>query len=484
MLSSLRGRLLLSYIAVILAALLIVAAALYAFASISSARLLPVLERLSAISRTNQRELLQLWVAGAGSEELQDFLLDTADQTGVRILVVDGDLGQIIFDTATGDDWLGDELTTVERPPGLALSSVGLGGIFGTFQHPNGSRWLVFAEPNPALGRGLIFYTEPEPTARAFFTESFLRPILVAGVLALLLSVLLAAIITRSVAGPLQKVAQAAGGVAEGDYDQTVPLQGPTEVRQVAGSFNTMAARVKTTQQAQRDFVANVSHDLKTPITAISGWSQALMDGAAASDAERERAVETINLEAGRMQRMVNELLDLARLESGQLQLVLRPVDLNEVLTGVLRSFRPVVADKGISVVFEPGPPVSIMGDSDRLTQVFSNLVDNALAYSPAGSQVTLASHVDGEWVVSVVRDNGPGIPAGEVERIFERFYRLEKSRARPEAGRGAGLGLAIVRELVEAHGGTVSASSALGEGTTFTVRLPAGSATWPDADR
>jgi signal transduction histidine kinase len=284
------------------------------------------------------------------------------------------------------------------------------------------------------------------------------------------------------VAGPLQKVADAAGGVAEGDYDQVVPLEGPAEVRQVAGSFNTMAARVKTTQQAQRDFVANVSHDLKTPITAISGWSQALLDGAASSDAEREHAVETIHTEAGRMQRMVNELLDLARLESGQLQLILKTVDLSEILAGVHRSFRPVAADKGIALVYEAAPVGPINGDPDRLTQVFANLVDNALAYSPPGSQVTLSTTTSGGWIEGVVRDTGPGIPPDEIDRIFERFYRLEKSRVRSEQGRGAGLGLSIVRELVEAHGGTVYVSSPPGEGTTFTVRLPAASGIAPNS--
>ena len=170
------------------------------------------------------------------------------------------------------------------------LTNVGRGSIFGSFIHTNGSHWLVFAEPNPALGRALIFYAQPEPTAGEFFNEFFLSPLVFAGALAVLLALLLAVIIARSVARPLHTMAGAAEAIARGEYDQRVPPQGPDEVQRVAGSFNSMAAQVKASQQVQRDFVANVSHDLKTPLTAISGWSQALLDGAAEAPAERRRA--------------------------------------------------------------------------------------------------------------------------------------------------------------------------------------------------
>jgi signal transduction histidine kinase len=472
--TTLRSRLLWSFIAVILAALLIVAIALFGFASVSDARLLPALERLSAISRTNQRELLELWGAGAGSDELQGLLFNTAEQADVRILVVDAAANEIVFDTATGDDWVGDSLTGIERPQTLVLTNVGRGSIFGSFVHSNGSRWLVFAEPNPALGAALIFYAQPEPTAGEFFNEFFLRPLLFAGVLAVLLAALLAAIIARSVSRPLRTMAGAAEAVARGDYDQHVPLEGPDEVQRVAGSFNSMAAQVKATQAAQRDFVANVSHDLKTPLTAISGWSQALLDGAAETPEERRRAAETINDEAGRMARLVNELLDLARMESGQLQLTQRRVDLSEIVADVYRSQLPRARAKEIELALDAPQPLPVLGDPDRLIQVFTNLADNALAYSPPGGEVRLMTRAVDGWVEGVITDTGPGIPDEELPRVFERFYRLEKSRARGENGRGSGLGLAIVYELVTAHGGQVQVSSEVSRGSAFVVRLPA----------
>jgi len=474
MLRTLRGRLLLSFIVVILVGLLIVAVSLFGFASVSDARMLPSLERLSAISRTNQRELLQLWGAGAGSAELQGLLHTTSEQADVRILVVDMGAEEIVFDTATGDDWVGDRLTNVNRPQSLVLANVGRGSVFGTFVHDEGARWLVFAEPDPALGRALIFYAQPEPTAGEFFNEYFLWPLLYAGVLAVSLAVLLAVIIARSVARPLGTLAGAAEAVARGDYDQRVSQEGPDEVRRVAGSFNSMAAQVKATQQAQRDFVANVSHDLKTPLTAISGWSQALLDGAAEGPEERKRAAETIHAEADRMSRMVNELLDLARLESGQMPMSMRPVDLNDVLADVHRSQLPNARAKGIDLQLGIAGEAPVMGDPDRLAQIFTNLADNALAHTPAGGIVRLASRINGDQVEGIVSDTGPGIPEEEIPRVFERFYRVEKSRARGEHGRGSGLGLAIVHELVTAHGGVISVASQVGRGTTFIVTLPA----------
>ena len=475
MISTLRGRLLWSYIAVILAALLFIAVTLFGFATVSNARLLSPLERLSAISRTNQRELIQLWELGAGGEALQGLLFSTAEQADVRILVVDTNAEDIIFDTAP-DDWIGDRLTGVQQPPSLVLTNVARGSIFGTFIHSNGSRWLVFAEPNVALGRALIFYAQPEPTPAEFFREFFLQPLIIAGALALLVAVLLAVIISRSVSGPLRTMASAAEAIARGDYDQRVPQRGPEEVRRVAESFNSMAAQVKASQQAQRDFVANVSHDLKTPLTAISGWSQALLDGAADSPDDRQRAAATIYDEANRMDRMVSELLELARLESGQLQMAARPVDLGQVLADVHRSQLPRARARQIDLALDAPPGMVVMADPDRLVQIFTNLADNALAYTPAGGSVRLAARQADGWVEGIVADTGPGIPEEELSRVFERFYRLEKSRTRGEAGRGSGLGLAIVRELVTAHHGHIRVSSEVGRGSAFVVRLPGAS--------
>jgi signal transduction histidine kinase len=446
---------------------------LFACATISSIRLTPALQQLSTISRVNQNEIVELWRLGGSGDELQTLLLTTAEQTGVRILVADTQTSEIIFDSDQTDDWVGDRIAGVTRPPGVSLPNTGRGSVFGTFTGPNGSKWLVFSEPNPEFGRVLIFYGVVEPTAAEFFNDYFSRPLAYAGVAAFMLAVLLAILITRSVAGPLGQLAEAAEGIAQGNYDQRVEPRGPEEVHRVADSFNSMAAQVKTTQAAQRDFVANVSHDLKTPLTAITGWSQALLDGAAETPGERRLAAETIHTEANRMARMVNDLLDLARIESGQFTLAPKPVDLAALVEEVYRSFLPHAEAKDIELGLEVAAVPFIAGDPDRLVRVFNNLIGNALSYTPPGGRVEIMIGNAGSQAEVTVRDNGPGIPDEELSRIFERFYRVEKSRARGEDGRGSGLGLAIVRELVAAHGGQVLVSSEPGRGTAFVVRLP-----------
>jgi signal transduction histidine kinase len=301
------------------------------------------------------------------------------------------------------------------------------------------------------------------------------RPLAIAGLMAFVLAIILALTITRSVADPLRKMAGAAEAIAQGEYDQQLSPQGPDEVQRVATSFNTMAAEVKASRQMQRDFVANVSHDLKTPITSIAGWSQALLDGTAGTAAEQRRAAETIHGEAQRMSRMVNELLELTRIETGQLQLGRERVDLNQVLREVHHNLSLRAQEKGLNFQLDVMPVPPVIGDPDRLTQVFTNLAENAITYAPNAGEVRLVARSDnGQWVEGIVEDNGPGVPAEALPRIFERFYQVEKSRTRGDGRQGSGLGLAIVHELVEAHGGQVSASSRPGEGTTFTVRLPA----------
>jgi len=262
--------------------------------------------------------------------------------------------------------------------------------------------------------------------------------------------------------------------LADGDTSQRAPVSGPPEVRAMAESFNDMAAKVAATQQAQRDFLANVSHDLRTPLTSIQGFSQAIVDGVASDPESARRAAQIIHDETGRLHRMVESLLDLARLEAGSVTLERRPVQIDAIVRRVADSMAVRAKEQGVTLRTElPGelPPVS--GDGDRLAQVFTNLIDNALGYTPLGGSVTLrAQRADGGLAVAV-QDTGVGIPPDELSRIFERFYQVDKSRQRSAARRGTGLGLAIAREIIEAHGGKISATSTPGEGTTFTVWLP-----------
>jgi signal transduction histidine kinase len=228
---------------------------------------------------------------------------------------------------------------------------------------------------------------------------------------------------------------------------------------------------MQAAQQAQRDFVANVSHELKTPLTSIQGFAQAIMDGTVEDQAGREHAASVIYEEADRLRRLAEDLLELARFDSGQLVLARERVNLRILLESLAERLSVRAAEAEIGLRVESAIASTIIGDGDRLAQVFTNLVDNAIKHSQPGGRVRLWCEQSPGWVSIHVDDHGEGIPPDELSRIFERFYQLDKARA--SAGQGAGLGLAIAREIVSSHGGRLTAQSELGQGSRFTVQLP-----------
>ena len=293
--------------------------------------------------------------------------------------------------------------------------------------------------------------------------------VLRAGLVALLASVVLAWLIARWVAAPLQRTAAAARAVAAGDYGQRLQPTGPDEAHSLAASFNEMVQQVQGSQQAMRDFVANVSHELKTPLTSIQGYAQALLDGAAVNP---QHAAGVIHDEAERLGSLVQELLDLAKLDTGQAALDRKPVDLAAILAAIQERLSLKANQRGVALENYAKTVPTLIGDGDRLAQVFTNLIDNALKHTPAGGAVKLATELEPGWITVHVDDSGPGIPPNELSRIFERFYQLDKARS-GSGPRGVGLGLAISKEIVQAHGGTIRAQSTVGHGSRFSVRLP-----------
>jgi signal transduction histidine kinase len=344
-----------------------------------------------------------------------------------------------------------------------------------------GNRLLYVAEAvRPPLGEAqraathVLILGELYRPVRLALGDLFPR-LMWAGAIALALSVVVAAFMAYSIARPLERIALAAEEVAAGNYDQELDIGVPVEVARLATSFNSMARQVQATLQSQQDLVANVSHELKTPLTSIQGFSQALLDGTASDPPARERAATIIHTEAGRMRRLVDDLLDLARLEAGQVTLARDSVDIVDVLRGCVARLGPQSEQTGSTLLLELPPSLSpVVGDADRLGQVFANLVDNALKHVrnvAGGGRVVIQAAQRDHLVVCSVTDNGPGIPPKDLPRIFERFYQVDKSRVRREGG--AGLGLAIAREIIEAHGGRIRAESVEGLGTRFTVELP-----------
>jgi signal transduction histidine kinase len=460
-LSSLRSRLLATYLLVTGLVLALVGASLVFF----------LLRNPSAERQITQRlELLASLVSAREDRLPQALSPERIQQTLARVgapearAMLFSPQGDLILDSRPEAGQVSEEVLQ----QAFAASQV----THSSYRDAAGRRWVVLAQPLPS-GRILVL-AAPRLTLRtlAVLAKDVLLPVLEAGAVALLASVALALIVARWVAGPLQRMVVAAQGVADGDYHGKIPLSGPAEVRSLASAFNEMVEKVGSARQAQRDFVANVSHDLKTPLTAIQGFAQAILDGAAADEEARRHAASVIHAEADRLHRLVEDLLDLARIDAGQMAFSMSPVDLVSVLRTVTERLGLRAAEKGVRLEdrVEALPPIA--GDGDRLAQVLTNLLDNAVKHTPSGGVVRATGEVEKGWVLIHIDDTGPGIPPEELSRIFERFYQVDKSR-RGDESRGVGLGLAISREIVQAHGGRLSAQSAPGSGSRFTMRLP-----------
>jgi two-component system sensor histidine kinase BaeS len=292
------------------------------------------------------------------------------------------------------------------------------------------------------------------------------RPFLVDLLLAALAGVAFAAVVSllvaRSIARPIRRVASATRAVAAGQSQEPLPTEGTTELAGLAEAFNQMTEQLAASREAERDFLLSVSHELKTPLTAIRGYSEGLADGAF----EPGEAARVISLEAGRLERLVRDLLDLARMNRSEFSVRREPVDLAEVAREAVRRHEGSARDFDVALLAD-GEEAWVEADADRVLQVASNLVENALRETPAGGSVTVRAELPGRLVVA---DTGPGIPPEDVPRAFERFYLYDKiGKDRPV---GSGLGLAIVRQLVTAMRGAVTVVSGPA-GTTFTVTLP-----------
>ncbi|MEM7343523.1 MAG: HAMP domain-containing sensor histidine kinase [Chloroflexota bacterium] len=275
----------------------------------------------------------------------------------------------------------------------------------------------------------------------------------------------------RRIATPLANVMAAADTVAEGDFAVEVPEQGPGEFRRLARSFNRMTAELARADEQRRNLTADVAHELRTPLHIIQGNLEGILDGVYEPTSDH---IEATLDETRLLARLVADLRVLSLAEAGQLPLKKEAVDIHELLLDIETSFtgQAEVADIELKVVPANPHPLIIMGDVERLDQVLSNLVVNALRHTAAGGSITLQTELRIKDVLITVRDNGEGIPADDVPFIFDRFWRGDRARSHT-GGVGGGLGLAIARQLVQAHGGIISVESEVGQGTTFTIQLP-----------
>jgi len=285
--------------------------------------------------------------------------------------------------------------------------------------------------------------------------------------------------VARRLTTHLEKLAATASSFAAGNHNVRAETDGPREVRMIAESFNRMADEVsqaidqlRTEEHRKTQFVSDVSHELRTPLTAIRGAAETLLDGDVAPD-DQERFLSTIAMEAERLTRLANDLLQLQRIEGATGELPLRRVDLRLAAERAAAMLEPLMEDRGVTLTVQGDAP-KVLGDIDRLQQVVANLVDNASRFVCDGGHVTVGLSAEPGHAVLAVVDDGPGVPDEDLPRLFDRFYRADTSRTRTSGG--AGLGLAIVRAIVQAHGGSIDAENLAEGGSRFTVRLPASS--------
>ena len=290
----------------------------------------------------------------------------------------------------------------------------------------------------------------------------FLAGLAVAALLGLALAAGVAFLLARAVARPVTRVAEASKRLAAGSEPDPLPVEGSTELRQLSTSFTELSEELRRAQDAERAFLLSISHELKTPLTAIRGHAEGLSDGVVAP----ERAGEVIERETHRLERLIRDLLDLARLRRRSFDVALSPVDLGVIAEDALARHAPQAEQYGVDLQTRIVPGAAAVADAGRTLQALSNLVENAIRSTPAGGAVVIEA-APGRLAVI---DNGPGLAADDLARAFERFYLWDRYGAdRPV---GTGLGLAIVAELADAMGGQVTVESAPGAGSTFTLAL------------
>jgi signal transduction histidine kinase len=350
----------------------------------------------------------------------------------------------------------------------LAAGDYGLGAQVPASDLAGGMEIIVGDE---VVGTALITGVAPElaPQESHYLRRtnlSSLYAVLAASAVALLLGVLL----TRPLTRPLREMTAASRAMARGDLEQRVPVRSRDELGELAGAFNLMSTGLARAHEQRRQMTADIAHDLRTPLTVLSGYLEALRDGVLAPSTER---FDTMHQEAKYLNRLVDDLRTLSLADAGELTLNQEPVAPLSLLEQVQTRYFHQAVQQGITLRTSPpaGCPL-IYADPDRLIQVLGNLVSNALRHTPAGGRITLSVARQVDQVVLSVEDTGVGIAPDDLPHIFDRFYR--GASARDGDGAESGLGLAIAKSLVELHGGAITVGSRVGVGTRFSIRLPA----------
>lgn len=337
------------------------------------------------------------------------------------------------------------------------------------YKDPDGHRYFVAGQPigNDGTVQSALYVMSS--TERMEQSLSKVRKILLlSGLGAVVIALGITWFIARILSRPLVQMQRATRKIAAGDLETRLTISSRDEIGYLAGAINDLAVDLQHYRDTRQEFLANISHELRTPITYLQGYANVVKDGLYETEDEKKLYLEIIGQEAHRIQHLVDDLFELAKMEEGKITLNLEEVDLAEIVDQSVRRMELTARDKGLKLIAEyDGQAYGLPGDRKRMEQIIMNLLENAVRYTDEG-EITIRLQYTGEAAEVVIEDTGIGIPDEELPHVLERFYRVEKSRSRQYGG--TGLGLSIVNKLVELLGGTLSITSRLGEGTRCVV--------------
>ncbi|MCS7050385.1 MAG: HAMP domain-containing histidine kinase [Thermomicrobium sp.] len=471
MIGSLRGRLFASFVAVVLVMVTTTTfAAIWPLMDVQQTLQRRQLEDMTAqiaigVDAVFRRPGLRPLLGG-------ELLHELGERTGTRLLIMDT-AGRVLVDSS--------EEPLAEATRGALAERVGRTGL-ATRPRPgdsaSGARYLgaldqyhVAVAPLSSVPGSSLVVLAPEPTR--VLLRALLPGLGSAVVIGLAVSLAVTWVLSRSIAGPIAHLAAVADAIAAGDLSQQAVGEKPNEVGRLVRSFNAMVDNLRRLVESQQNLLTNVAHELRTPLTVIQGYAQAVREGLLDEPSDRDEALRLIGEESERAARLLTQLLQLTRLETGQVTLQRQPVVLAPVVGRVVARHRLDLQQRAITLHVDIPDHLTAAGDPELLEQALENLVQNALVHGRDGMELTLTarpSPTSTKHLAVVVRDTGPGIPPHDLPHLFDRFYRGE---SRGERRDGFGLGLAIVRDIVTLHGGTIEVSSEPGRGTTFTLILP-----------
>jgi len=393
-----------------------------------------------------------------------------ATKLGVSITVVDND-GHVVVDSGTRQP----QGQNISNEPEISDALAGITAMYRRTRAANRTEWLYVAYPVRAMGetRGVIRVGFPLTEINQRLHKDliiFLQLILVTGMVTVLISLWLARRVTR----PIRDMSAMARTIAaSGDISEFVPVHRKDEIGELGLSFNQMIGRLRDQERLRQEFIANASHELKTPTMAIGAVVEALQAGAANDPELRGQFLSSLERLVERQSSLIRDLLDISRLDGGLDRRWEDDVNLMQVIADAVEQIRPQAEKKQVSLANDTDTDgLVIPGNGIQLQRALVNLLTNAVNYTPADGNVLVCTRVtDADHVEVLIRDSGPGIDPTDLPHIFDRFYRGDKARTR--VGGGTGLGLAITREIVARHHGSVEVDSAVGKGSTFTVRLP-----------